>query len=155
MHRQRKQVSDDKEIEVQLEYQNVLTEFMHSGEETLALPSMNSFYRRIVHQLAKRYRIASSSAGSEQDRHVVLVKNENSVIPKPIAPKAAPVWSFGDREFLVDPLQPTVGVALEKDGTVCVYDPKKHSTYLDQKNITSGAFKIKMNKIIEIQDNEW
>lgn len=42
-----------------------------SGQE-MALEPMNAADRRIVHQLAAEYEIASSSAGEARDRHVVL-----------------------------------------------------------------------------------
>lgn len=42
-----------------------------SGEE-LALPPMNAADRRVVHQLAADFGLASDSAGEGRDRHIVL-----------------------------------------------------------------------------------
>ena len=155
MHRNRKHSSNDREEDFLQEYQEILTGFMNSDEEKLDLPPINSFYRRLVHKLAKSFRMETASEGVDADRHIVVTKSKGSVIPTPIKPKTGPVWNFGDREFLVDPLQREVEVALEKDGTVSAYNPEKAAHYLAYKKVTTGSFKIKSNQIIQIQDNEW
>ncbi|MCP4295923.1 MAG: hypothetical protein GY786_09980 [Proteobacteria bacterium] len=148
-------IGSDREEDFLLEYQNTLTEFIESTEKTLILPPMNSFFRRLVHNLAKRFKLNTASKGGELDRHVTISKTDVSFIPKPITKKAQPIWNFGDKEFLVDPQAEQVEVGLEKDGTVSLADPSKSGIYLDVKKVTTGAFKIRNNKVVEIQDSEW
>ena len=51
--------------------QTWVTQVKDSGEP-LALEPMNAADRRVVHQLAAEYGLASDSAGEDRDRHVVL-----------------------------------------------------------------------------------
>ena len=138
-----------------MEHQSLLTEFITSDEKELILPPMNSFFRRLIHNLAKRFKLVTASSGGELDRHVVIKKSKESFIPEPLTKKIQPVWNFGDREFLVNPLAEKVEIGLEKDGTISLADPDKIRTYLDVKKVTTGAFKIRNNRVVEIHDTEW
>jgi hypothetical protein len=65
--------------------------FVEAEESELALEPMNSFKRRIVHNLAKDYQIQSESRGEERDRHVFLRKTAETAIPpeRPAEPRPA------------------------------------------------------------------
>jgi hypothetical protein len=58
-----------------------LQQFLASDEQGMALEPMNSFKRRIVHNLAKEYGIETESRGEERDRHVYLVRTTSSATP--------------------------------------------------------------------------
>ncbi len=137
------------------DYEEQFVEFMKSEETELHLEPMNSYYRRLVHHLAKEFRLKTHSEGDGADRHVVLTKSDESLIPDKVRNQRPIVWNFGDQEFLVDPLQSLVEVYLGKDGSVGLYDETITTPYITKKKVVSGAFKIKMNKIVELHDDEW
>lgn len=145
----------EKDDEFIAEYQERLIEFMRSDETVLVLEPMNSYYRRLVHHLALEFQLQTKSKGEEKDRHVVLAKGDKSAVPEKIKNKKPVVWNFGDQEFIVDPLQESVEVFLGKDGTVGLYDENSDIPYITKKKVVSGAFKVKMNKIVELHDDEW
>lgn len=132
-----------------------LIAFMKSDETSLPLEPMNSYYRRLIHHLATEFKLTTNSEGEGPERHVVLAKNKNSRIPEKLKNQKPIVWNFGDKEFLVDPLQPEVEVYLGKDGSVGLFDEATTTAYIAKKKITSGVFKIKLNKIVELHDKEW
>ncbi len=136
------------------EYEEQLIEFMKSEEKTIHLVPMNSYYRRLVHHLALEFKLETNSEGEGTDRHVVLTKNRNSLIPDKLKNQRSIVWNFGDHEFLVDPLQQEVEIFLGKDGSVGLFDETANVPYIVKKKVVSGAFKIKMNKIVELNDEE-
>ena len=69
------------EREFTQEMESRLKIFVEAEESELALEPMNSFKRRIVHNLAKDYQIQSESRGEERDRHVFLRKTAETAIP--------------------------------------------------------------------------
>ena len=137
------------------EYEEQFIAFMKSDETEMPLVPMNSYYRRLVHHLAKEFNLDTISKGEGNDRHVVISKTENSSIPEKLRNHRPIVWNFGDHEFLVNPLQPEVEVFLGKDGSVGLYDEAMNTPYIARKKVMTGAFKIKMNKIVELHDEEW
>jgi hypothetical protein len=56
-------------------------QFLASDEQGMALEPMNSFKRRIVHNLAKEYGIETESRGEERERHVYLARTTSSATP--------------------------------------------------------------------------
>ncbi len=137
------------------DYQEQLIEFMKSEETDLHLEPMNSYYRRLVHHLASEFKLKTNSEGDGADRHVVPTKSDRSLTPDKLKNQRPIVWNFGDQEFLVDPLQTSVEVYLGKDGSVGLYHEATTTPYITKKKVVSGAFKIKMNKIVELHDEEW
>lgn len=69
------------EREFTQEMQSRLKIFVEAEETELALEPMNSFKRRIAHNLAKDYQIQSESRGEERERHVFLRKTAETAIP--------------------------------------------------------------------------
>ena len=151
---QRSEFKDKDEIFVS-DYEEPLINFMKSDEKILALEPMNSYHRRLVHQLAKEFKLETKSEGEGADRHVVLAKAKGSQTPEKLKNHRSIVWNFGDQEFLVDPLREEVEIYLGKDGTVGLYDENANIPYITKKKVVSRSFKIKMNKIVELQDEEW
>lgn len=137
------------------EYEEKFIGFMKSEEIEFQLEPMNSYYRRLVHHLAMEFKLKTHSEGDGTDRHVILVKTDESQIPNKLKNQKPIVWNFGEQEFLVDPLQPYVEVFLGKDGSVGLVDETSAVPYITKKKVVSGAFKIKMNKIVELHDEEW
>ena len=66
-----------------------LQQFLASEEQGMALEPMNSFKRRVVHNLAKEYGIETESRGEERERHVFLIRTTSSATP-PNAPRRQP-----------------------------------------------------------------
>jgi hypothetical protein len=147
--------SKDRDEGFVAEYEEQFIAFMKGEEASLHLEPMNSYYRRLVHQLATEFKLTTNSEGEGPERHVVLTKNKNSRIPDKLKNQKPVIWNFGDREFLVDPLQPEVEVYLGKDGSVGLFDEATTVSYIAKKKVVSGVFKIKMNKIVELHDKEW
>lgn len=145
---------DGKEEEFLLQYEEKLIGFLESPDKVLHLEPMNSYYRRIIHNLAVRFGFGTSSEGADKERHVVITKTKESKAPERIKRKEPVTWNFRDREFLVDPLAKEVEVYLGKDGSVGLFN-KDVRDHITRKKVVSGAFKIKMNKIVELQDDEW
>ncbi len=137
------------------EYEEQLIDFMKGEQNVLHLAPMNSYYRRLVHHLALEFDLKTHSEGEGADRHVVLSKKDESSVPNRLKNQRTIMWNFGDQEFLVDPLQPEVEVFLGKDGSVGLFDESSKTPYIAKKKVVSGVFKIKMNKIVELHDEEW
>lgn len=152
---QRNNNNKERDTEFLADCEERFIHFIESDETVLQLEPMNSYYRRLIHHLAMEFKFDTRSEGEEQDRHVVLTKSEKSAIPEKLVNKRPIVWNFGDHEFLVDPLQKEVEVYLGKDGTVGLYNAEANIPYITKKKVVSGAFKIKMNKIVELHDEEW
>ena len=132
-----------------------LKEFMASPDTERHLPAMNSFHRRLTHQLATRFGLETRSEGDNKERHIVVAKTSDSAVPEDLPHVQQMNWNFGDREFFVDPLQAVVEVYLAKDGTIGSWSKNLPTGILAKKKITSGSFKIKQDKIVEIHDPEW
>ena len=144
-----------KDDEFLSECEDLLAGFMKMSEKTLDLEPMNSYYRRLVHNLASKFKLETSSKGEDKERHVVLTKTEESKTPETVTKRRPIVWNFGNQEFLVNPLEECVEIYLGKDGSVGIYNESAKIPYITKKKVASGSFKIKMNKIVEMNDQEW
>jgi len=157
-----RQDRQDKQDEYQLseeEFTEQMSEqfqdFVSGSETERHLSAMNSFHRRLAHQLATRFGLETRSEGEGRDRHIVIGKTEESKTPEDLEIDESMVWNFGDKEFLVDPLQASVEIYLGKDGTVGAWSSSMNVPTVDRKEVTSGVFKIKQNQIVQIQDPLW
>lgn len=70
--RERDERDFEREIRMRVRY------FLQSDEDELELEPMNSFRRRVVHNAAKEWHLHSESRGDERDRHVVLIKTDET-----------------------------------------------------------------------------
>ncbi len=148
------QQMNGKDEDFLLEWEEKLIDFLECDEETIHLEPMNSYYRRLVHNLGMKFKFESYSEGTGKDRHIILTKSEDSVMPERMKKSLPIVWNYGDREFLVNPLQSETEIFLGKDGSVGLFD-ESVKDYITRKKVVSGTFKIKMNKIVELYDDEW
>jgi len=144
----------ERDEEFLIQNEERLLEFLESTEQTMHFEPMNAYNRRLVHHQALRFHFKSHSEGADQDRHVVISKTKKSRAPERMKRKEPIVWNFGDRGFPVDPLAESVPIYPGKDGTVGLYDGSVRD-YIARKNVVTGAFKIKRNKIVELHDDEW
>ncbi len=150
----RNQTDDNKGQEFLDYYAERLVSFIQSDEEMIHLEPMNSFYRRLIHNLAIRFKLKTHSEGENRERHIVITKAGDSSIPKDLNLRT-PVWDWGDREFLVNSLEEEVEIVLNRDGSFGLKKFDKKAKLLDAQKITTGSFKIKNNKIITIHDLDW
>ncbi len=135
-------------------YEQEFIGFLKSGEEILHLPPMNSYQRRLIHQLASEFKFDTSSEGEGEQRHVVVRKNDDSSAPEKRKTGQPTLWNFGDREFIVNSME-SIWIFLAKDGSIGTWDESVTQLILTKKLVTSGSFKIKDSQIIEIQDPNW
>ena len=145
----------EKDEEFVLNHEELLIQFFESDDDVLSLEPMNSYYRRLVHNLAKRYKYETHSEGEGDQRHIVLTKTPKIALPERIQKKSPVVWDFGDREFFIDPLKKGMEIYLGKDGSIGIYDDNNGVDYITKKKVQSSSFKIRRNKIVEIDNDEW
>ncbi len=141
--------------EILNQYEEEFRKFLSGKTKTLHLPPMNSYQRRLLHQLALEFKFNTGSEGEGEDRHVVVSKTPESAAPEKKQTNRGPVWSYGDREFMVDSKRRSVWVYLAKDGSVGTLEPDTNTPLLTKKKITTGSFKVKNSRIVEIVDPEW
>ena len=138
-----------------MELEHRIGDFIQGEESRLDLEPMNSYLRRLVHNLAKEFGLQSSSAGEGNDRYIVLEKTDDTRIPEQRKTKALPIWHYGDREFIVGDSDNGIDIFLGSDGTVGIYESNYRGVVVDRKVVRSKAFKIKRNKIVEYNDQDW
>ena len=98
------------EEDFNIEIAQVIKLFVESEESEFALVPMNSFFRRLAHKAASDFKLDTKSEGGEDDRHVVLVRTKDTILPKALPKKKEVLLHFGDQQFFVDPLQKEVKV---------------------------------------------
>ena len=82
-----------REIEMRISY------FLRSEEPELELEPMNSYRRRMVHNVATKYRLRTESRGEDRERYVCLIKTEETGETGEQPPAAAPAGAGrGDDE---------------------------------------------------------
>lgn len=147
--------SDSRQVQEFIDYNSErLVSFAKSEEEIIRLEPMNSFYRRLIHNLANRFNFKTNSEGENRDRHIVITKTKDSHIPEDLN-VTRPVWDWGDREFSVNPLEEEIEIVLFRDGSFGMRGSNESTKLIDSRKVTTGSFKIKGNKIVTIQDSDW
>ena len=135
------------ELETRVQY------FMRSDSQELEFEPMNSFKRRLVHQVSKPYTLKTESRGEEPGRYVCLVKTEQSAPPE--GAKMARAWDFGTQSIAVDPGEAGLRIALKTDGSVEIFRDADRHLDLDQKLVTTRQFRIRGGKIVVPGDPAW
>jgi R3H domain len=130
-----------REIEMRVSY------FLQSPEEELELEPMNSYRRRMVHNLAGKYHLRSESRGEDRERYVVLVKTGETAAAAP-PPSRVRLWDFGNQTFPVNPGARGVHVALKVDGSVELLREGDRSQVLADRVVTSHEFRVRQGKIL-------
>ena len=132
-----------KEMEMRIGY------FLESGERELELEPMNSYRRRMVHDMVKNFGLTSESRGEDRSRYVTLIKTEETKVP---AGKAPRLWDFGNQVFPVNPGSKGIHLALKLDGTVEIYQASEKKHIVDDRVVTSKAIRIRKGKILQPED---
>ena len=128
--------------------------FMAGEDQELELEPMNSYKRRLVHQVAKDFQLETDSRGEEPNRFVCLIKTKDSKTPADRGPKAR-LWDFGSQTFPVNPGSDGVRLALKVDGSIeLVLDGKTHNI-LDEQLVTSKEIRIRKGKIVQPGEPNW
>lgn len=135
--------------------QTILSDFTNGQASQKILQPMNSYVRRVIHQVAKEYQILSSSHGEEDQRHVVLKRTPKTSVPKQLKALNNPVWNFSHREFLVRKSQIGSTMVLLKNGSVELLAKQPAELILDQQLITTGSFKVIKNQLVQFTDPLW
>lgn len=135
-----------REIEMRLTY------FLQSEEPELEFEPMNSYRRRVVHTVAKKFELESESRGEDRERYV-CVKRTGAT------PAAAPVrvrmWDYGHQTFPVNPGPKGVRMALKADGSLEILRDDDHSQVLDERVVTSREFRVRQGKILVPGDPDY
>lgn len=161
-----------------------LQQFLVSDEQGMALEPMNSFKRRIVHNLAKEYRIETESRGEDRERYVYLMRTTSSATPEhaprgipaerpPGAsgsdrgrdeeppedatdfPSAARVWDFGSQTFPVNPGENGVHIAVKRDGSIEIFQEKDRSHVVAERVVTARQIRVRKGKILQPGEPGW
>lgn len=161
------------------EIEERLNLFIESDETEMALEPMNSFKRRIVHNLANAYNITSESRGEDRERHVYLIKTPESAIPAAGPPeieieeRAEPerlgrgradrregrpsvrTWDYGAQVFNVRPGPEGIHIALKMDGSVELYREEEKEFMVTDRVVTTRQFRIRDGRIIQPGEPGW
>ncbi len=162
-----------------------LQQFLVSDEQGMALEPMNSFKRRIVHNLAKEYRIETESRGEDRERYVYLMRTTSSATPAdaprptpgeaspPVAssgervrdsepledatdfPSASRLWDFGSQTFPVNPGENGVHIAVKRDGSIEIFQEKDRSHVVAERVVTARQFRVRKGKILQPGEPGW
>ena len=127
--------------------------FMNSDEKELEFEPMNSYKRRLIHQISQPYNLKTESRGDEPVRRVCLIKQSESKAPK--NNKAPKLWDFGMQTYPVNPGAEGIRLALKMDGSVEIWQEKDRHQVLDEKLVTAKQIRIRSGKILEPGDQGW
>ena len=160
-----------------------LQQFLVSDEQGMALEPMNSFKRRIVHNLAKEYRIETESRGEDRERHVYLMRTTSSATPAN-APRGNPdeapapggslrvrqeeapedatdlpgstrVWDFGSQTFPINPGEKGVHIAVKRDGSIEIFQEKDRNHVVADRIVTSRQIRVRKGRILQPGEPGW
>ncbi len=135
------------ELETRIRY------FVQSGDKELELEPMNSYRRRLVHQIAKPYKLDSDSRGEDPKRYVCLIKSGKSEIPEGVAKPRA--WDFGTITYPVDPGPDGLRLALLVDGSLEIWRERQSRMVLHERVVKARQVRIRNGKIVEPGETGW
>lgn len=144
---------DRAEAEFTADINNRLRHFMESDETELSLEPMNSYKRRLVHQIAKPFNLGTDSRGEEPERYVYLEKTPDSRTPKN-APRARE-WDFGTITYAVNPGEDGLRLALKLDGSLEIWREGNTHHIVDERLVTSRQVRIRKGKIVQPGEPGW
>jgi len=140
--------SSDEELIAEIN--DALVRFIKSAENQIQLEPMNSFRRRMVHKIGTEYKLTSESTGEGKNRSVSLRKTELTEIPENITQN-----KFIDRGIEIFYSKPGTEIVLRKDGSFGVALNERETRILDRRPVEDGEFRIRQNKIVCRNDNNW
>lgn len=129
-----------REMEMRIAY------FIQSGDTELELEPMNSYRRRIAHNLASQYNLKSESRGEDRERRVCLVKSGEASADTP-APKVR-LWDFGVQTFNVTPGEKGIHMALKIDGSVELYREGEKRNIIADRVVEATEFRVRKGKFL-------
>ena len=146
---------DDMELsssdqELMTEINTALVRFINSDDTHLQLEPMNSYRRRMVHKIGTKYKLTSESTGEGDSRAVRLGKTNSTAIPENL--NHNPVIDRGIEIFYA---KSGAEIVLRNDGSFGISLKEQESRILDRRTVEDGEFRIRENKIICKQDNNW
>ncbi len=148
-------VFDDMELsssdeELIAEINDTIVSFIKSEETYLKMEPMNSFRRRMVHKIGTEFKLTSESSGEGINRSVSLRKTKLTEIPQDIIQK-----KVIDRGIEIFFTKPGTEVVLRKDGSFGIALNERENRILDRRSVGDGEFRIRQNKIVCRDDNNW
>ena len=135
----------DRDFQRELEMR--ITYFLKSEEQSLDLEPMNSYRRRMVHTVAKKYAMTSESRGEDRERYVCLVKSGDT--PPPTETGNVRLWDFGTQSFTVNPGENGLHMALKIDGSVEIWNEREKNQIIADRVVKSTEIRIRQGKILE------
>ena len=137
-------------MELIAEINDAVVLFVKSEETHLQLEPMNSFRRRMVHKIGTNYKLTSESTGEGINRSVSLRKTELTEIPENIIQN-----NVIDRGIEIFYAKPETEIVLRKDGSFGIALNEREIRILDRRPVEEGEFRIRQNKIVCRNDNNW
>ncbi len=141
--------------------QQILT-FLDKDEEILEFDPMNSYQRRLVHQMGSLYQLSSKSVGSRDERYVCLLKSQSlgEILAAPEKPEESPEPAqrsgvMIDRGNEIFYCRPGQKIVLRADGSFGVPTSDNTMKVLDEREMDSGMFRIQRNHLICPPDEQW
>lgn len=129
-----------RELEMRISY------FLQSEEQSLDLEPMNSYRRRIVHTVAKKYSMTSESRGEDRERYVCL--NKSGETPAPTEKPNVRLWDFGTQSFTVNPGENGLHLALKIDGSVEIWNEREKNQIIADRVVNANEIRIRQGKIL-------
>ena len=129
-----------RELEMRISY------FIRSEEQSLDLEPMNSYRRRMVHTIAKKYSMTSESRGEDRDRFVCLMKSGET--PAASEQSNVRLWDFGSQSFTVNPGENGLHLALKIDGSVEIWDEREKGQIIADRVVNANEIRIRQGKIL-------
>lgn len=120
--------------------------FLQSPEQELELEPMNSYRRRVVHNIAGKFHLRTESRGEDRDRYVCLIKTGET--PASPAPSRVRLWDYGSQVFPVNPGPKGIHVALKVDGSVELLREEERAQVLAERLVTTHEFRVRQGKIL-------
>lgn len=137
----------DRDFQQELEMR--ITYFLQSEEQSLDLEPMNSYRRRIVHTVAKKYNMTSESRGEDRDRYVCLIKSgDTTAATAAAAPTNVRLWDFGTQSFTINPGENGLHMALKIDGSVEIWNEREKNQIIADRVVNANEFRIRQGKIL-------
>ena len=148
-----KDFKDKADAEFTADIENRIRYFMESDSKELEFEPMNSYKRRLAHQVANPYKLKTDSRGEEPARCVVLTKSSQSELPKGVSRPR--LWDFGSLTLAVNPGEDGLRMALKVDGSVEIWREDQSRLTLDDKVVKARQIRIRKGKIVEPGEPGW
>ena len=129
-----------REIEMRVAY------FLDSDEQELEFEPMNSYRRRVVHNLAGKYNLGTESRGEDRERYVCLSKTQDT--PKAAAPGKVRLWDYGSQTYNINPGKKGIHLALKSDGSVELWREEDKKHILADRLVEATEFRVRKGKIL-------